>query len=235
MARILGVAPASLAKLEREGLPTTTRRKKKFYPIAKCVRWYVDYRIRTSTRKMPPRAHKQEIAQLLGVTTRQVTNLVEQGMPAIVEDNLRTFPLPDAVHWYLRFKDGNKKADALNDLDRAKLRKLELEAAQQELTLLRLRGESLDRRTVENLFADLLQTVRGELLNFAARWAAEFLGAPTALEMRRRVKRAVHETIATLGKAVAAVGERLHVVDDRRDGPADDDAPATELAGADNP
>lgn len=224
LAKILGVQPAVIAALEREGLPFEHKKAKR-YRLTLCVPWYVDYRLRKSANEIPPRASKTAFAQLLGVSTRQVTNLVEKGIQTIVDGNSRSFPLPEALHWYIKFKltDAGKGGANVSDLDRARLKKMEIEIQQSELQLLRERGELVDRLTVERLIADLLQVLRGEMLNFPARWAADLVGIPKVLEMRLALKKAVNEGIARLGKAARAAGERIQVI--AEGGGEDDDAP----------
>lgn len=214
LARVLSLTTTAAAALEREGLPVTKRKKRKLYPLAKCVAWYVDYRLRKAP--LPPRTTPTRFAQLVSITSRNVSYLIEKGLPTIVEGGTRTLPLPDAVHWYIKYRvaQAGGAGEALNDLDKMKLRKLEAETQQQEIQLMKTRGELVDRVTVERLLADILQSLRAEMLNFPARWADDFLGCTTRLEMRQRVKHAINEALARLGSAATAAGERIQIVEE---------------------
>ena len=45
-----------------------------------------------------------EMAEQLGLSTRQVRSLKGRGMPNRVDNGVRTYPQLDAQHWYLAFK-----------------------------------------------------------------------------------------------------------------------------------
>lgn len=90
--------------------------------------------IEVTIGNVPPGA----LAKVFGVDVRSLANFVDEGMP---KDARGEFPLAACVQWYIeRERTTARASKGLNDLDRARLRKIEAEAikAEREAQLLEL-------------------------------------------------------------------------------------------------
>lgn len=214
-AAMIDVPVPQLATLEREGLPTVTKSKAKCYPVPRAVTWYIEYAVSRRVGGIPPRTNQQDLAALLGVTPRQVKNLVDGGkISSIVEGGRRLYPLPLCVHEFVKYQRelAQVKEEKLDQLDQAKLRKLNAEAEQAEMDLLRKRGELLDRPTSERAMSEVLQALRSEVDQMPGRYARKTVQLANAQRARAVWREAANELLVRLGAAVAAVGRRIQIV-----------------------
>jgi hypothetical protein len=214
-AAMIDVPVAQLAALEREGLPTVSKSKAKLYPVPRAVTWYIEHAVARRVGGIPPRTNQQDLAGLLGIVPRQVKNLVDTGkLSSIVENNRRLYPLPLCVHEFVKYQRElvQVKKDDLDLLDQAKLRKLNAEAEQAEMDLLRKRGEMLDRVISQRAISELLQALRSEVDQREGRNARKTVQLSSVAKSRAVWREASNELLVRLGAAVAAVGRRIQIV-----------------------
>ena len=141
---------------------------------------------------------QKAFAEMLGLSSRQISNLRAKGMPAHAKGNGHEYPIPDAVQWYVRFKEEAAATEARPaDLDEAKLR---LETAKAEMAELELAERRRQLVTVERYVAeqaDAFARVRARLDVLLVR-----LGRAVELETpearRREVQLAHDEVVAEL-------------------------------------
>jgi hypothetical protein len=97
----------------------------------------------------------EEFIALVGQTPRRVRNLVDQGaLPTVVEGERRRFPMPAALHAFIRHLE---RSDPLNAIDAANLRRLTAEAEMAELKLEVERGALAElERSVDGVFVTVL-------------------------------------------------------------------------------
>ncbi len=212
---MIDVPVAQLAALEREGLPTVSKSKAKLYPVPRAITWYIEHAVARRVGGIPPRTNQQDLAGLLGIVPRQVKNLVDTGkLSSIVETGRRLYPLPLCVHEFVKYQRElvQVKKDELDLLDQAKLRKLNAEAEQAEMDLLRKRGELLDRPTSERAMSEVLQALRSEVDQMPGRYARKTVQLTNAQRSRAVWREAANELLVRLGSAVAAVGRRIQIV-----------------------
>ena len=145
---------------------------------------------------------QKELATLLGLTTRQVNNLVERGMPVSSENGKREYDAPACIAWYRDQKVSEAvAAGGPDDLDAQRTRKTAAEARLAELELARLEGRML---TVEDAARELdaaLDRLRAVLLSFVSRKAHLLVGKKSIPEVSSVLDSAVHELMATLVEA----------------------------------
>lgn len=151
---------------------------------------------------------QREIAEIIGVSVRQVRYLMDDGLPAVARNGDRVFPVPAAVQWYLARKVTEAKRAAADDpLEAAKIRKMTADADRAELETEKLRAEVV---TVDYMAKELdrtLQHLRGMCLAFPGRHAPELVGCPTEVEARKRLDRAMMEEMATMADSASEVEE----------------------------
>jgi phage terminase Nu1 subunit (DNA packaging protein) len=93
---------------------------------------------------MASRLAQKDLAALLGLSTRQVRNLVDAGMPVVSEGGKLWYDGPACVAWYVGEKEKAAKSDrSVEAIDEARerARKLRFEADLAELKVARERRE----------------------------------------------------------------------------------------------
>lgn len=147
------------------------------------------------------RISKKELAARIDLTTRQVTNLVDEGMPRIVEGNRVYFPWPQALHWYLEWKTRRASATEKDDEQKnLRLRQLEAEVRMAELELARAEGRSYDLDYLEAQLTGALQRLRAKMLNIPGKYAPALVGCRTIAEAQLRLEEIVAEAMASLSE-----------------------------------
>ncbi len=94
--------------LER-GLPTAKKGREVRIPWPAALHWYVRQaveRARTeSTGAVPGRVNQHQFAELVGLTPRQVHNLVKEKVIPTAKDGGKVwYPIPEALHAYQEHK-----------------------------------------------------------------------------------------------------------------------------------
>ncbi len=142
-------------------------------------------------------ASKKRVAEVLGLTTRQITNLVEEGMPREVSGNKVIFDLPTAVQWYVRYKE---KRSAVGDEEKKNLttRRLELEVKLAEHELAKAEGSIVTLDYMEQQLSAILQRLRAKVLNLPGKYAPALVGLRTIAESQTRLEAISTEIITAL-------------------------------------
>lgn len=108
----------------------------------------------------PREVQSGALAELLGVTQRQISNLAREGMPHRGE----RYPVAECVQWYIRRRSPDGRP---TDERAARARKLHAEAEAAELDLAERRGDLIPRsvheRRCEQFAQRLVAAVTGEL------------------------------------------------------------------------
>lgn len=170
----------------------------------------------------PGRKIQRDVAIAIGITTRQLRNLHESGIPRNTDG---TYPWPEALHWYIEFKKNERKAgDAAEEKTKRDLlhRRLELEVRTAELELAERERRLVSIDYMERQTAELLQRLRAKLLNFPSKWAPAMVGLRTIAEAQTRLEPAIAEAMQSL----AETGEDPELddgADDTEDEPESED------------
>jgi phage terminase Nu1 subunit (DNA packaging protein) len=217
-AAAIGVKVADLAALERAGMPFVSRKKDgHVYPLPSAITWYVDRAVVTRVGGIAPRMNQKDLARLVGYTPRQISNLADEGVVhTVVEEGRRLYPMPDAVHEIIAHRESKargKTGDKMTPLEEAKLRKYLADAGDSELNLLERRGELIDRPLANRVLAELMQSLKAQLVQFPSRYEADLVGLDTRVKVRAVLKPAINAEITRLGSAAAQVGRRLSMID----------------------
>ncbi|MBX3173285.1 MAG: hypothetical protein KF709_02680 [Gemmatimonadaceae bacterium] len=220
-AAAIGVKPDALPALERAGLPFVSKKKSHVYPLQKAITWFVEYRVTTNVGAVPPRLKQKELADLVGYTPRQISNLSDEGkLNTVVEGGRRYYVMPDCVHQVIAHREQQarpKSGDKMTALEEATLREKLAKAEAAEFDLQERRGELLDRVLVARAIADLLQALKGQLVQFAPRYEADLVGLDSRLKVREILKPAVNAEIVRLQAAAAQVARRIQTIEASED------------------
>lgn len=161
---------------------------------------------------MPETVSKKECAARLNLTTRQITNLVDAGMPRNVEGNRVSFPWPDALHWYIQYRiDAEVARNGPADFEAARARKMAAEAELAELELAQRRGLLLTTDDFRRELEAPLVRVRAALQNVPGKYAPRCVGLETPAIAQGVLDEVVREAMTELARVA---------------GESDDDDPA---------
>lgn len=149
--------------------------------------------------------NQSELATILPLTTRQIRNLEKEGMPHRAEGRHKLYPLPDAVEWYARYREGLARAELEStDYEEAKARREAARARMAEMEVAEREGELLTREDVERIYGDqMLDMVRASLQNAPGRWGAQIVGLESPREGEAAIKEIVAETLEHLSGPAA--------------------------------
>ncbi len=145
------------------------------------------------------RLKQVQVAELLGVTARQIHNLVKQGMPTKPETGKVFYDGPACVAWYIQRKvsEGVEKAAPTSEFE-AKARLDGLRSDLLEVQLQKARGDVLPVEYAVTQLEQIGERLRGKLQAFPSRWAPELMGARTIPEMASRLEAAINDAMGAL-------------------------------------
>ena len=132
---------------------------------------------------MPLEVNQRDAAAVLGLTTRQIRNLDEAGIPSRPAENGRTriYDLTEVVPWYIReIRKQNRSEES--ELDQAKLEKQKLEVRRRQIEVAKAEGALIDigdHRTVVGKIADAF---RAALLSVPGSWGPRVVGIASPVE-----------------------------------------------------
>lgn len=174
-----------------------------------------------------------ELANRLGITSRQVHNLAKgvPGQPAIptrMRKNTREYRWPESNQWYIDYKLAVAKPKTEEDeREAAQIRKLLAEAALKELELAREEGSLLDADYVEQQLTGILERLRSRILAARGRFAPRFVGIRTVGEAQIMLEKMSDELL----DALREIGDDP-TLDPDGDGEEEAEDAAGEAAGA---
>jgi phage terminase Nu1 subunit (DNA packaging protein) len=141
---------------------------------------------------------QRDIADLLGLTTRQIRNLENEGMPHRAEKNRKFYPMPDAARWYYEREVARSRQEP-SDYGDARAREMAARAEKAEIEVLQLRAEVIHVSDLEAMHARPLAQLRARLLALPGRLAAELpLPAVESVEIMEPI---VHEMMHELSES----------------------------------
>lgn len=148
---------------------------------------------------MSKHVNQRDAAERLGLTTRQVKNLADLGMPTVSAGGKLTYPFPECLKWYVEYKVTSAvNACTPGDFEEAKTRKMAAEAELAEMELAQQRGDLVAVVDVGARVAGVLERVRARLVVIPGKLAPRLVGVETAMEARGVLEVAVGEVLAEL-------------------------------------
>ncbi len=146
----------------------------------------------------PSRIPLKELAQRLGLTTRQITNLREGGMPVVSTLGKVMAPWPESMHWYIDNKIATERArDGLGKGEVWK-RKAELEIQLAEITVAKALGQVISIDYAAGQWERALFLLRARAIAFPTRMMDEFVLLPDAKAARKKLEEFVTELLTAL-------------------------------------
>lgn len=135
-----------------------------------------------------------ELAVILGITSRRIRQLAEEGVLHTVAKN--AYPLAESVQAYLRFLSARMPEDDEVKYEKAKrAADLQLKASKAKtakLYLQELEGKMHRSEDVKAMTDDLIYAVRGSLNAMPGRLAVDVAALSTPAEVSDRIRREVH-------------------------------------------
>ncbi len=143
---------------------------------------------------------QQELAPILNVTSREIRNLYERGLPfTIGAKNRREHDVAECVAWYLKFKLEEKKDDPGKSATAGlRLRALEIEVHQAEIELAEARKNLVSVEYLETQVARINEAVRSRILNLPGRAGPILVGCKTIAEVQIRMQGLIDELLTSL-------------------------------------
>lgn len=140
-----------------------------------------------------------ELACVLGITGRNIRQLVEDGQLEKVDGR---FILSDSVQRYVTFKSKKEKDDDEQRLDKARrTAEVTLRASKAQIAKMEadeLRGKMHRSEDVAALTEDLIYTVRGSLMALPGRLAVDVAATKTPAEAAEIIRKEVHALMREL-------------------------------------
>lgn len=148
---------------------------------------------------------QKECAEMLGLTSRQIHNLVEQGMPRRARNGKAMYPWPSSLRWYLQHKSEQVAAKKGEKTPNADIftRKLEAETRLQEIELEKEEGQLVALDYMERQLTETLGRVRAQLLNMPGKYAPTMTNIASIAEAQLRIEGMVAEVMG----AMTEIGE----------------------------
>ncbi len=142
---------------------------------------------------------QKEVADLLGISPRQVHNLTDRGMPRQVHEGKPRYPWPDALKWYITFKVAAEAAKTEPiDFEKARARKMTADAELTEMELARARGETVTVDVFRETVSAIATKVRSQLMAAPGRYSSRMVGLKSLPEAQRMLDQMVRDVLNEL-------------------------------------
>jgi phage terminase Nu1 subunit (DNA packaging protein) len=168
-----------------------------------------------------------DVAELLGVTDRQVRNWIkDKGLPAKSDPRGRTLDWPSALQWFVAYRiaenggnGGNRKpvdpaGEPLESMEAALARKTRAEADLKELQLARERGEVAAIADVERVLASANKSIQTLMLALPSSLAPQLIGLADRAKIYAVIDRGVRATLGNLASIDAVRQSRAAAEDE---------------------
>ena len=169
----------------------------------------------------PLEVNQKTLAEVLNLTTRQVRNLDELGLPSRPAPNGkdRLYSLPRAVGWYL---DRERERLRPSAKDQADARRAAAQARLAELELEEREGSLLPVVVHQRVMGEVFDDVRSNLLNLPGSVATQLVGLAEPREAVAVLRPAVDNCLTRL----VAIADELEDRAEGSAGPLPEDFPA---------
>ena len=120
---------------------------------------------------------QRELAELLGLTTRQIRNLEGRGLPVAASGNRKRYPIPDAIRWYVASKAREaSEAAEVTPYDEALARKTLADARIAERKLAELDQNLIPSALHRQVLSRVAERVAARVRNLPGEWAPRVVG-----------------------------------------------------------
>lgn len=153
---------------------------------------------------------RREIAAVLGVDERSVTNYAQASppIPRSVHGRSVRYPLAPCVRWFVEYRVEQAVSDGgPSELDLARQRKTSADARLAELDVAEREGDLVPIAVVERTVGGLCDELRARITAFTGRVAPLVVGVPDVAEATAIVAPVVHELLEVLSRTAVPVVE----------------------------
>lgn len=155
---------------------------------------------------LPETVNRPEIARLLGVDERSITNYRQEGIPVRVRGKSVDYPVVQCIAWYIdRERDAARKGKGLNELDQARSRKTLAEAQLAETKLAEAEGNLIPIEMHEKRIGDICDRLRNTLTTVPSKYLSRILTAKIDIEAQAVGEQIRDETLRALQATADAI------------------------------
>ncbi len=130
----------------------------------------------------------QKLAEICGVSEREIRRLANDGI--MKRKEVGKYDLAESLKGYINFiKNKNSKVD--DDLKRARKEKVDIET-------LKLKGELIDIKEVEEFHIQLIATIRTKLLSLPKKLVVDLKDVAETIEKEKIIKKLIYEVLEDL-------------------------------------
>jgi phage terminase Nu1 subunit (DNA packaging protein) len=173
---------------------------------------------------VPEKVTRKEIATILGVDERSITNYAQEGMPRSVKGKNVWYPLRSCIAWYIeREKKAAREGKGLSELDAARARKAIADAHVAELKAAEEEGRLIPVETHTRRLEAICDRLRSVLMVVPSKYIGRVLSARTDLDAQTVGEEIRDETL----RGLQAIGDEL---EDEHDEHTDEPPSGTEAA-----
>lgn len=152
------------------------------------------------------RLTQKEVAELLGISTRHIRNLVSAGLPTHSEQGKVSYDGPECVAWDRQRVRAETEANAEpGNEGEARDRLDKLRGDILEIDLAKARGAVLPVEYAVGQLEGIGERLRAKLQAMPSKWAPMLLGAKTIPDMASRLENAVNDAL----KALVTVADEM--------------------------
>lgn len=120
--------------------------------------------------------NQKNVSRVFGLTTRQVRNLDDDGMPSSVSDSgERLYDLTVVVPWYVARKLEQVRKDS-DELDQAKLERAQLDVRLRQIDVAKAEGSAIDVEHHDEVVEELVRAFRLSVLALPGTWGPRIVG-----------------------------------------------------------
>ena len=152
---------------------------------------------------------QRRVASALGVTTREVYNLRQKGLPTRGADGKITYPLDECIQWYVRYREelakGTKAATAA-EVEQARDARTIAESKLIEMDLAEREGKLVTVEDVEAVVGEIGDRLRAGLINLPSNYILHMERAGVAPEQGQAI---LEEIAAELTRSLRGAAEEV--------------------------
>ncbi len=150
---------------------------------------------------------QRQLAAILNLTTQQIRNLEDKGLPFRVDGRFKFYDLSVAIPWYVEFKCAEaiaRRGGGDERFEDARIRREQARARIAEMDVALREERTYPRAVVDDVYGKkLLDVLRAGIMNMPGRWASQVLGLKKPREAEAALKRVAVELLEEFSGPIA--------------------------------